>query len=164
MADINRGNPTSFQLILPILPEEENIGEHQELRLNIVDTLIPSVSLGEIELHWRSGQSYMEGGGIEFGEWTTNFIVDSNFNSWKTIFNWIFSINNNKDIHGRIDYSYVCDAKLEILDNFENIILKINFENIWPRHIGDIQLDYQQSEPIIKCPVIFVYDRYSYSD
>lgn len=161
--NINRGNPTSFQLIFPVLPIETDVDAHKEFRLNLTDTVIPSIALGDLELPFRGGQSYMEGGGIEFGEWTANFLIDSEFKSWITIVKWIFAINNNRDnTGGWPDYSYSCDAFLEVFDNFENKILTLKFEYVWPNNIGEVVMDYQDSNPVIKCPVGLVYDRYYY--
>lgn len=42
----------------------------------------------------------------------------------------MFSIANNANVHGRMDQSYTTDANLHILDNFDNKILDVKFENI----------------------------------
>lgn len=161
---ISNFTPAHFQLVFPILPEETKISANKELRLNLTDTLIPSVTLGEIELPWMGGQSFTEGGGIEFGDWNVDFIVDSNLTNWKLLANWVFSINNNVDVHGRSDQSFSCDASLYVLDNFENEVLKIMFKNVWPKTLGELSLSYQETGTVLKCSVSFAYDGFYYEE
>ena len=160
MVNLSKSSPTKFQLVFHKFPEESTLSGHDQLKLNITETVLPSLTLTALEIPWRGSTVKTENGGLEFGEWTVRFLIDSNFSNWSTIYNWIISINNGEDIFGKTDQSYAVDANLHILDNFNNKILDIQFWNTWPTTIGDVTLSYQNNETILICDCTFVYDRY----
>lgn len=160
MVNLSKSSPTKFQLVFQKFPEETTLYEHDQLRLNITESVLPSLSLTALEVPWRGATVKTENGGLEFGEWTVRFLIDNSFSNWTTIYDWIVSINNADDVFGREDQSYSVDANLHIFDNFNNKILDIQFQNTWPTMIGDVTLSYQNNETILTCDCTFVYDRY----
>lgn len=160
MTTISKGSANKFQLVFPVLPELDEITAHKKFSLNIIDGVLPSYSLTSLDVPYKGGNVKMEGGFGSFGDWETNVSIDSNFETWIIMSDWMFSIANNREIHGRADLSYQTDANLHILDNFENKILDIKFENIWPVTIGEVQFSYQDAESVLTFPITFNYDRF----
>lgn len=158
--NISKSSANKFQLIFPLLPELDEISDQKQFSLNIIDGILPSFSLNSVDLPYKGGNTKIEMGFESFGDWTTKFSIDSNFKSWIIIADWMFSVANNQQIHGRSDQSYQTDANLHILDNFENKIVDIKFENIWPIILGEINFSYQDNDQILTCDVTFAYDRF----
>lgn len=158
--NISKASPNKFQLVFPLLPEVNELADSKQFSLNIVDGIIPSFSIDVLDMPFRGGNTKFENGIGEFSEWTTTFTIDSEFLSWIVITDWMFSISNSREIHGRADLSYAVDANLHVLDNFDNKVVDIKYENIWPSNIGDVSYSYQQNDTVLTCQVTFTYDRY----
>lgn len=160
LVNLSKSSPTKFQLVFQKFPEESTLSDHDQLKLNITETVLPSLTLTALEVPYRGAIIKTENGGLEFGEWTVRFLIDNNFSNWTTIYNWIISINNADDVFGKENQSYTVDANLHVLDNFNNKVLDIQFLNTWPTTLGDVTLSYQNNETILICDCTFVYDRY----
>lgn len=158
--NISKANPSKFQLIFPKLPEEAGVSANKQLNLNLVDGILPSITLTAAEIPYRGTLVYTEIGGLEYGDWQTKMLIDRDFNNWILIYDWIYSINNANDVLGRPNQAYATDASLHILDNFNNKILDMRFENVWPHMLSEVQFSYQESETILTCGVTFKYDRF----
>lgn len=158
--NISKLSANKFQLIFPVLPEESSPTAHRQFSINIIDTVLPGFSLNVAGVPYRGGSVKYEYGFDVFSDWTPTFFIDSNFNSYITLSDWIFSIANGDDLFGRKDQSYVCDAHLHILDNYDNKIVDIRFENIWPHTLGDVKMSYQDGEGMLIGEVTFSYDRF----
>lgn len=158
--NISKLSGNKFQLIFPLLPQETSISAQQQFSLNIIDGVLPSFSLNSEDIPYRGGNLKYEMGFGEFGPWTTTFFIDSSFESWIVLADWMFSIADNKETFGRSDQSYSVDANLHILDNFDNKVVDIKFENIWPSELGDVKVTYQDGESLLSCDVTFSYDRF----
>ena len=160
MTTISKASANKFQLIFPTLPELDEFSEQKQFSLNIIDGVLPSFSLATADIPYMGGNTTIERGFGSFGDWETTFSIDSDFQSWIVLSDWMFSIANNRNIHGRDDLLYQSDANLHILDNFENKVVDVKFENIWPINLGEIKMSYQESEQVLTCPVTFSYDRF----
>ncbi len=158
--NLNKANPTSFELIFPKLPIETNMSEHEEFLLNIFGTLIPGINIDPTEMRWLGAKTLMDSGNITFDMLNTNFIVDSEFKNWKILFQWIMYIHNNKNIFGKNPADYSVDVTLKMVDNFQSPIMNIKFINVWPSSLGEVSLNTREGDTQLECMISFNYDRY----
>lgn len=158
--NISKLSGNKFQLIFPLLPEETSISAQKQFSLNIIDSILPSFSLNVADVPYRGGSLKYEYGFGEFGPWQPTFFIDSSFESWIVMADWMFAIADNRENFGKSGQTYVVDADLHILDNFDNKIVDIKFENLFPSELGDVKVSYQDGESILSCDIVFSYDRF----
>lgn len=156
--NIDKSSPTNYELVFPLIPTETTISANKPLVLNIFGSIIPSVSINETEIEWQSTKRKIVGSSLLFDQWNANFNIDSNFNNWKIIFNWMSYINNNYNKHMEEFQNYSVDASLRILDNFKQSILNLKFISIWPNNLSEVTLNQRDGETLIECNVNFSYD------
>jgi len=155
---INKSNPTNYKLVFPLLPTQITLASTKPLTLNIFSSVIPGLALSENEESWQGMKRKIAGGPMTFEQWNVNFVVDANFLNWQVIFNWMSYINNNCIKHMEEHKNYSVDAGLQIIDNFRNNILEINFISIWPTSLGEVTLSQRDGETLIECAANFSYD------
>lgn len=155
---INKSSPTNYRLVFPLLPTEITLATTKPLTLNIFGSVIPSLTLSELERDWQGSKSKVVGSSLLFDQWNVNFVVDANFSNWQILFNWMSYINNNYDKYMEAHASYSIDASLQIIDNFREDILNLNFVSIWPTNLGEVTLSQRDGETLIECMVNFSYD------
>ena len=156
---VNTGNTTSFKLVFPLLPQTETLYDQTNFSIGLIDTVLPSITLTEIEVPWLGGNVYYDGGGISYGGWAVNFIVDENWSNYSIIYDWIMSIYDGYNRFGKDWKEYQVNASLIILDNYEsNEIISFNFQRLWPKALGEVTLSYREGDEILTCGVEFVYD------
>ena len=160
MININKSSPENFELLFPVLPTLDNIRESNSLAMNIYASVLPSISLDSKEHNWMGGVVHMDAGAISFEPWFVNFLIDDDFNNWKILYNWMNYINNNKDRYGRARPDYVVDATLNVLNNMREPIMTVNFKNIWPNMLGQVEMSYREGEMVLSSNTNFMYDRY----
>lgn len=158
--NLNKSTATNFTLVFPKIPSESTITANRPLTLNIFGTIIPSLTLDQTESRWQGGRTLFQSGSVTFDQWPLNFIVDSKLRNWVLLFNWMTSISNNKDTYSDLPKNYMVDASLNIMDNFETSILRINFKNVWPQSIGEVTFSQREGESIIESSCVLLYDRY----
>jgi len=158
--NLNKSSPQNFELIFPVIPTIGNIKESNELTLNIYQSVIPSLTLSDMEVNWQGGAAHYDSGGVTFEPWFTNFVVDSDFSNWKALYKWIIYINNNKDRYGRARGEFTVDATFNITNNNNDLVLSIDFINVWPNMLGEISMSYREGEQYLTSNVNFMYDRY----
>lgn len=112
---------------------------------------IPSVSLGETQVPTPFSRLPLAGDHIIYGVLQIDFLVDEEMRNYKELLDWIKGIgfpdsfNQFKAIAGRTydtssgDGSGIySDATLTILSSAKNPIININFRNIYPNTLTDI--------------------------
>ena len=159
--NVQRGTPSSYQLTIPLLPTETKLAATKELILDIFGTVIPSVTLDQMEERWQSAKMQMASGSVTFDTWTFSFIVDSTFKNWSTLFKWLVFINNNYDAMAKRPQDYSIDCSLSIKDNFNKEVIKVLFHNVWIQALGEISLSQREGESILESTATLYYDRYS---
>ena len=161
---ISKATATEYAFILGKIPNGTNIHDADILRLNIFSIALPGVSLTNTEMPWEGSHVQYHIGGITFDPLNINFIVDSEFENWKTLFRWLTYIANNKDIPSQKPDDYVTDANIIIYDNFSNPHTFVTFKNIWIQSLGELTFSIRDGETHIECNAIFYYDRYEIAD
>lgn len=157
---LNKSTATNFNLVFPKIPTESTISANKPLTLNIFGTVIPSLTLDQTESRWQGGRMIFQSGSVTFDQWPINFIVDSKLSNWILLFNWMTGISNNKNVYSDIPNNYMVDASLNIMDNFETSILKVNFKNCWVQSLGEVSFSQREGESILEASATIIYDRY----
>jgi len=158
--NLNKAIPASFNLAFPILPTEVTLDGTKELVLNIFGTILPGLTLENVEGPWQGGRIQLQIGKITFDPWTVNFVVDSELKNWQTLNRWMFYINNNKDRFGVFPNEMAVDASLSIVDNFGGSVLSVTFKNVWIQQLGELTFSMRDGEANLESSATFQYDRY----
>jgi len=156
---MDKANPTTFKLSFPQVPGTDSLRDSDEYFLNLYETVLPSISFDEGEMHWKGNRSYGSALGITYGPWNTIFFIDEDFKNYLMIYNWMMLIRDGiEKLHGKNALDNQIDATLSVIDNFNKHIVKFKFVNIWPSELGEISFSYQEGESILYCTVTFLYD------
>jgi len=156
MPHLSKGSKSNFQLIFSKIPGT-TVNEDLPFHLNITNTIVPSIDIGEIEIGHLGGRIYTNAG-IEYGEWLTTFHIDAEFNSYYVMYDWMMYIYNG-DVSHKQDNIEI-DADLIMTDNFNNVTSTLRFNNIWPKALGEVDLSYQDGNEKLESTVTFKYDRF----
>ena len=155
---INKASPTNYSLVFPLLPAEITLAATKPLTLNIFSSVIPSLTISELEMDWQGVKEKIVGSSLLFDQWNVSFVVDANFYNWQILFNWMSYINDNYEKHMETHANYSVDASLQITDNFRENVLALTFVSIWPTNLGEVTLSQRDGETLIECMVNFSYD------
>ena len=95
--------------------------------------------------------------------------LDEELASWKNLYDWFTSIGDPDGFEGR-DHptelqtiKHFSDATLTILSALNNPLLRINFTNVFPLTVSDINFDTKSSaDEIITGDATFVFQSYEF--
>jgi hypothetical protein len=160
--------PTKFLLTFSRLPNVQYFCQSVNL---------PGVSVGQSILNFPSVDVYTPGNKITYNNLNVSFTVDEELKTWKEMYNWFRSfaspdgteernrlsaLQNQGKISQKPWYS---DATLTILSSLNNPILRVEFVNIFPVSLSDLQFDTKMSaDDIITADAMFVYDQLKFVD
>jgi hypothetical protein len=112
---------------------------------------------------------YSPGTKLAYTPLNINFIVDEELATWKNLYNWFTSIADpdgfEKRDHDRElqKNKHFSDATLTVLSALNNPILRINFRNVFPTTMSDINFDTTLSaDNIVTVNATFRYESYVY--
>lgn len=130
---------------------------------------LPGVSLGEINIPTPFLDMYSPGTKLSYDPLEMEFIVDEDLQSWKNIYDWFLSMadpdgferrEGSRELQSNKHFS---DATLTILSALNNPIIRIQYVNVFPLSIGDIQFDTTKSaDTIVTARATFRYQSYKY--
>jgi hypothetical protein len=104
------------------------------------------------------------GGGVTYGDLTVSFIVDEELINWKEIYNWIRA-NGNSEEHMPTEEPEYCNGQVLIYTSSYNINHVINFENLFPISISEMNFDASNSDiEYFTAQVTFKYTGYTIRD
>jgi hypothetical protein len=108
------------------------------------------------------------------------FLVDEALESWQGIYNWFRSFaspdgTDERNLKTQIQNQFVTpsnqnrsklaysDATLTILNNLNNPVVRVEFTNVFPVSLSDIDFDTKLSaDDIITADATFVYDQFKF--
>ena len=130
---------------------------------------LPGVSLGEVLRATPFLNMYSPGTKLTYDPLDITFTVDEDLASWKNLYNWFTSIADPDGFEKRAytrelqRTEHFSDATLTILSALNNPILRIEFSNVFPLTLSDIQFDTKLSaDTIITARGTFRYQSYKY--
>lgn len=114
---------------------------------------IPGVSLPAIVVPSPGMDYHLAGNKLSFSLFNIKFLVDEKVESWKNIFEWLYSIasphgTEERDVLTRLQTQYqfdtfknYSDATLTVLSNLNNPILRVKLVGLFPISLSDINFD-----------------------
>lgn len=156
--NLQKANPTGFELSFPLIPGQTEVGANEELILNIHGTVLPSITIPPLETYWQNTKRQDAGGPVDFEQMTVQFVIDSQFLNWRLIHDWMMYIANNKDKMMEKNENFKVDAALRIIDNFNNDILGVQFIGMYPTNLQEVSFSMKEGEILLEGGATFVYD------
>ena len=130
---------------------------------------LPGVSLGEVTRATPFLDMFSPGTKLTYEPLDITFTIDEELESWKNLYNWFISMADPDGFEGRDgsrelqNNKHFSDATLTILSALNNPLLRINFTNVFPLTVSDINFDTKLSaDTIITCKATFRYQSYKY--
>jgi hypothetical protein len=125
---------------------------------------VPGISLGEAVRSTPLLDLYSPGTKLSFNGLNITFTLDEQLLSWKNLYDWLFAIANPNSLADReSNKTYMTDATLTILSALNNPIIRIQFMDVFPTSISDLQFDTKSdADQIITCTANFRYQSYQY--
>jgi hypothetical protein len=130
---------------------------------------LPGVSLGEVNRATPFLDMYSPGTKLTYSPLEIEFLIDEELQSWKNLYNWFLSMADPDGFESRDgsrelqSIKHFSDATLTILSGLNNPIIRIQYLNVFPLTIGDIQFDTTQSaDNLITARATFRYQSYKY--
>ena len=158
--------PTKFLLVFDRLPNVQYFCQAVN---------IPGVSVGQAPINFPSVAVYSPGNQIAFNNFNVTFMVDEQLQSWQELYNWFrsFASPDGTDERNRLtaiqnsyksqDKKQMSDATLTILNNLNNPTVRVQFTNMFPVSLSDLQFDTKMSaDDIITADANFVYEQFTF--
>lgn len=151
--------PNSFQFGITKIPD---------VSFNLTKVNLPSVSLPTAEQSTPFSRAFNPGDLADFEQLSITFNVDVEMKNYKAIFNWLYSLAFPESYEDYIDLgegsnilSEMSDASLVINDNHNNATIVVDFKDIFPTSIGDLQFSTTESDiNYIECTCSFAVGRF----
>ena len=130
---------------------------------------LPGVTLGEVTRATPFLDMFSPGTKLTYDPLDITFTIDEELASWKNLYDWFISMADPDGFEGR-DHprelqtnKHFSDATLTILSALNNPLLRVNFTNVFPLSLSDIQFDTKSSaDNIITAKATFRYQSYKY--
>jgi hypothetical protein len=152
--------PTKFLLTFGRIPTVQYFC--QEVNL-------PGVTLGEVNRATPFLDMYSPGTKLTYDPLDISFTIDEDMESWKNLYNWFLSIADPDGFEKRTFVKelqrteHFSDAYLTVLSALNNPVLRIEFANVFPLTLSDINFDTKLSaDTIITARATFRYQSYKY--
>ena len=130
---------------------------------------VPSIRLGEVTRVTPFLDLASPGTKLDYSPLDIEFMVDEELETWKNMYNWFLSIADPNGFEKRAykeelqRSEHFSDATLTVLSNLNNPLLRIQFRNLFPVSMGDINFDTRLSaDNIVTVNASFRYESYSY--
>lgn len=152
--------PTKFLLTFSRMPAVQYFCQSVNL---------PGVSLGEVVRVTPFLDQYSPGTKLSYNQLDVSFTIDEEMESWKNMYDWFISIagpdgfdDRKSDTNNRVN-KHFSDATLTVLNALNNPVIRIQYTNVFPLSMSDIQFDTTLSaETIITATANFRYESYKY--
>jgi hypothetical protein len=152
--------PTKFLLTFARIPAAQYFC--QEVNL-------PGVTLGEVNRATPFLDMYSPGTKLTYDPLEITFTIDEELLSWKNLYDWFLTIADPDGFEKRTFVKelqrteHFSDATLTILSALNNPVLRIEFSNVFPLTLSDINFDSKLSaDTIITSRATFRYQSYKY--
>jgi len=128
---------------------------------------LPGISLGEVTQPTPLMQTQVPGNDLVWDALNITFLVDEDLNNWREIYDWLIGLGfpNNYDEYKtqKTLKQIYSDATLNILNSNMNINYIIQFKDLFPTNLSEVQFDSASSDiEGIKATATFRYLTYTY--
>jgi hypothetical protein len=136
---------------------------------------IPGVSVGQAPINFPSVTVYSPGNQITYNNLNVNFLVDEAVVSWQNLHDWFRSFaspdgTDERNLKTALQNEYktqqkkqYSDATLTVLNNLNNPVIRVQFTNVFPVSLSDINFDTRMSaDDMITADATFVYDEFKF--
>jgi len=164
MVTVSRATPTNFSLVLTKFPSLTSLRDQDKVTLHLFETVIPSMTIPAIENRWMSILARSDPvHDIDYGEWNVSFVVDSNFENWIILHDYLKYVTSSS-ANPDLDHIYPKDntirGSLVISDNYRTTVLTVNFYDVWLSSLGEVRLTYRDGDMYIEGSATFKYSYY----
>lgn len=146
---------------------KESNQDTQNFALFLQSVTLPDINVGTAKIETMFTDLKTVTGKIEFGNLTTNIIGDEYWFIYRLLLYWFYAGNNPEEFNklNMKDYykNFYVSAKLILLDNHKEKVLELEFRDIHPQNLGQVNLDYKDAQKII-IPVSWIYSTITPSD
>lgn len=149
--------PTKFLLVFDRTPATQYFCQSVNIPGVSVDSAIRSTPT--LETSYPSNK-------INYDDLNITFTIDESLESWKQMYDWFRSmayhdvkVKNNllQQFGGKV----VCDGILTVMSALNNPLLRVQFANMYPTSLSDIQFDTKTSaDEILTASVSFKYTHF----
>jgi hypothetical protein len=140
---------------------------------------LPGVSVGQAPLPFPGIQAYAPGNQLSYNNFNMVFTLDEEMKSWKEIYSWFLSFaspkgseERNRQTSQQNQYSLAkassamkaySDGTLTVLNALNNPVQRIQFINMFPVSLSDIEFDTKSSaDDIVTGDATFVFERFEF--
>jgi hypothetical protein len=136
---------------------------------------LPGISVGQAPINYPSLDVYAPGNKLTYNNFTISFMLDEQVASWRSLHDWFmsFAAPSGTDERNRMTAlqnagktpgkPYYSDATLTILNNLNNPVIRVQFTNMFPVSLSDIQFDTKQNaDDIMYGDATFVYEQFNF--
>ena len=162
----NYAQPTKFMLSFDRLPT---------VTYFCTAVNIPGVSVGQAPIAFPSLTVYSPGNQLAYNNFNVDFNVDESLETWKELYNWFksFASPNGTDERNCLSSQanqytnttkpWYSDATLTVLNALNNPVVRIQFTNMFPVGLADLNFDTKQSaDDIMTGTANFVYQQFEF--
>lgn len=120
---------------------------------------IPSISVAHVQNSSGAGSFFLPGNIIEFEHLQLNLLVDENLEVWVSLYDYLSNyhkISTSDSFCTQNEISWV-----EIYDNRNNYLFKIEFNNCFLQSIGSLEYSHDEDDKYFSLPITIVYDYFN---
>ena len=146
-----------FKVTMPFPGYAQVGGEIEDLAFLCRATVIPSMTVGNINVPFR-GRQIKIAGDRTFEDWTVTVLNDTDFKLRNAFERWQNGINNMTDNEGLTNpVDYQVDAFVDHLDRNGNTIKSYTLRGLYPTIVSAIDLNYETNDVVEEFTATFAY-------
>ena len=149
--------PNQFKVTMPFPGYAQVGGEIEDLAFLCRATVIPAMTVGNINVPFR-GRQIKIAGDRTFEDWTVTVLNDTDFKLRNAFERWQNGINNMTDNEGLTNpVDYQVDAFVDHLDRNGSTIKSYTLRGLYPVSVGSIELNYETNDVLEEFQTTFAY-------
>ena len=149
--------PNQFKVTMPFPGYAQVGGEIEDLAFLCRATVIPAMTVGNINVPFR-GRQIKIAGDRTFEDWTVTVLNDTDFKLRNAFERWQNGINNMTDNEGLTNpVDYQVDAFVDHLDRNGNTIKSYTLRGLYPTIVSAIDLNYETNDVVEEFTATFAY-------
>ena len=157
----DKSSDTLYTFTITDLPGIISRTESRNLILNCNTVYLPGMSLSPTKVNYAGGFINTPSNDVSFDDMQLVFLLDEKLSNWKTLFNWMLFMHNNKD---KFAVSWDEPVVTGILSYYNNWatekILEIEYCKLWPKSLSQITLSSKtDGTQYLEATVTFTFDR-----